>query len=197
MAGVVGWWDEDPGDRMDELMGMTGEEAAQAVEKSVEETYTGDKSPFHDLDEQVLSQLKEGGAEQHLKDLDAVEAEPLTKEKLQSAALKIFASPSGNTSTSTATKFEVIPTAGSYTGMLTVTGANTEPITYHLDYVNLTGQAHRKFQEYQKAFEKVTAALDQLTPKLLGLPSKEYKGIKKELELIARVMVEAQEKGLR
>jgi hypothetical protein len=40
MGGVAGWWDEtsDPGvaDALDALAGMSGEEAAQAVEESVE-----------------------------------------------------------------------------------------------------------------------------------------------------------------
>lgn len=174
MAGVVGWWDEtsepEVSDALDELIAA----GAQDVDKAGD----GDKSPFHDLDEKVLSQLKEGGVTQHQKDLEDVE--PVKNSQVTQAMQKVMSTPWMGT-----------------TGTITLTGISPNTTTYHLDYVNLTGQAHRRFQEYQAAFEKVTAALDQLTPKLLGLPSKEYKGIKKDLELVARIMVEAQEKGLR
>jgi len=117
--------------------------------------------------------------------------EPITKEDVSNLKEKVEAQKryvlvgGGNSSSSYTT-----------TGTIMFSPLESTTATYTLDYVNLTGQAHRKFQEYEKALKKVDAALQQLIPKVMGLPSKEYKGLRKDLELVAKVMEEAKKQGL-
>ena len=180
MAGVVGWWDEssepEVSDALDALVAASSPDA-----QDVDKPGDGDKSPFHDIDESVLIALKTSGQDKHLEELAKA---PITKEKVEQAKSYVLVG-GGNSSN-----------ASTYTGTIMFTPLENATSTYTLDYVNLTGQAHRRFQEYEKAFKSVDAALQQLLPKVLGLPSKEYKGLKKETELLARIMEEAKKQGL-
>ena len=92
------------------------------------------------------------------------------------------------------------PTYTKASGWVTLGGtinvAGTNSTTMVLDYVNITGDAYKRFVAYQEAFEAVDKALQELVPRVMGLPSKEYKGLKKELELVSKVMSDAKAKGL-
>src|SRR6188768_2713907 len=63
MGGVAGWWDEtsDPGvaDALDALAGMSGEEAAQAVEESVEKVQYDEEPVSKEQYEKYEAGLKE------------------------------------------------------------------------------------------------------------------------------------------
>ena len=92
------------------------------------------------------------------------------------------------------------PTYTKASGWVTLGGtinvASTNSTTMVLDYVNLTRDAHHRLLAYEQAFKAVNAALELLVPKVMGLPSKEYKTVKPQLELVAKVMADAKKKGL-
>jgi len=92
------------------------------------------------------------------------------------------------------------PTYTKASGWVTLGGtinvASTNSTTMVLDYVNLTRDAHHRLLAYEQAFKAVNAALELLVPKVMGLPSKEYKTVKPQLELVAKVMSDAKKRGL-
>lgn len=164
MGGVHGWWDED----------------AQPVDGA------GDKSPFHEIDEQVLARLQESGAVQHLEELSKVEPEPATKEKVEQLQAKV----SSQTGVQTLVGISPMTLYGTSN---TVSGNTT---TWAMDYVNLTGQDFKRLNAQADTLKKVNGAIEDLTVQLLSLPMKEYDTIKAQLEVVARIMGVAKDQGL-
>ena len=120
------------------------------------------------------------------------EKSPFKDDKLEEAEpeVKISLAPVG-TKASTYTKASGWVTLGG-----TINVASTNSTTMVLDYVNLTRDAHHRLLAYEQAFKAVNAALELLVPKVMGLPSKEYKTVKPQLELVAKVMSDAKKRGL-
>jgi len=169
MAGVVGWWDEDPGQAMDELAGMGGGEAARTIEKSM-----GDKNPFAEPDPVGY-------------------VEPLAKKDAEKIVHAGSVPAVMGTKTPTATKENGWVKLG---GMINLNGINANSTTLTLDYVNITGSEYRRLKETEQAFKNLKVTADTLIKALMGLPSKEYRGIKDQLGDVAMVIKEAKNQGL-
>jgi hypothetical protein len=131
----------------------------------------------------ALDELAGQGADEHGEEEVAEQVNKVV------AGDKVLVAPAGTS------PLQLVTGTGGWISMGTLTGA-TNSTTLTLDYINLPNSTYRRYLEYQEAFVAVDKALQELTPKVMGLPSKEYKGLKKELELVAKVMSDAKKRGL-